>query len=197
MSRLYVLIVSMLLIYHGWRRALLSIFLIVLSQFFRYIANDVDRIGWNITNRQQGKEISESTKTYQSLMLYLLVGLTQLLNLMLIYQAYHLGGAKWLSGTFVSLMIIEVLYFQIRRVNRRVEFEQASYGFRDKGVFSDGSESISPSERSKEDKTKKKLDKLKQMAEEGEISQKAYKRTRDKFLIDGVMDPNRMDGVDD
>jgi hypothetical protein len=73
---LYVLIVSMLLIYHGWRRALLSIFLIVLSQFFRYIANDVDRIGWNITNRQQGKEISESTKTYQSLMLYLLVGLT-------------------------------------------------------------------------------------------------------------------------
>ncbi|MXY57288.1 MAG: hypothetical protein F4Y41_12995, partial [Gammaproteobacteria bacterium] len=37
----YVLLVAMLFVYHGWRAALLALFLVGVSQFFRYIANDV------------------------------------------------------------------------------------------------------------------------------------------------------------
>ncbi len=76
-------------------------------------------------------------------------------------------------------------------VNRKVEFEHASYGFRDKGVFSDGPESISPSDQAREAKLDRKLEKLREMAEQGQISQRAYEKTRDRYRIHGVMDDDR------
>ena len=188
----YVLIVSLLFIYHGWRPALLGLFLIILSQFFRYIANDVDRIGWKISKQEHGEGITESTRGYQVRMLYLLVGLVQLQNLALIYQGYVLAGLTWTVGTLAGLAFIEILFSRVRGVNRRVEFEQASYGFRDKGVFSDGPESVSPSDRVKRDKLERKLDRLGEMAEKGQISQKAYEKTRDRYRIHAVMDDDRI-----
>ncbi len=190
----YVLIVSLLFIYHGWRPALLGLFLIILSQFFRYIANDVDRIGWRISKQRQDEGITESTRGYQVRMLYLLVGLVQLQNLALIYQGYVLAGITWTVATLVGLVFIEILYSRVRGVNRRVEFEQASYGFRDKGIFSDGPESVSPSDKAKKDKLERKLDRLREMAEKGQISQKAYEKTRDKYRIHRVMDDDRILG---
>ena len=124
-------------------------------------------------------------------MLYLLLGLLQLVNLALIYQGYVLAGITWALGTLAGLVFIELLYSQVRGVNRRVEFEQASYGFRDKGVFSDGPESMSPSDRAKKDKLDRKLERLREMADEGLISQKAYQKTRDRYRIHGVMDDDR------
>ena len=190
----YVLIVALLFVYHGWRPALLGLFLIILSQFLRYIANDVDRIGWRISKQTQGEDIAKSTKGYQARMLYLLLGLVQLLNLTLILQGYLLAGITWALGTLGGLVLIEVLYSRVRGVNRRVEFEQASYGFRDRGVFSDGPESMSPSDKANEDKLERKLERLREMAEQGQISQKAYKRIRDRYRIHGVMDDDRFLG---
>ena len=98
----YVLLVAMLFIYQGWRAALLALFLIGVAQFFRYIANDVDRIGWRMSNEWSDEPIAESTKRYQSRMLIALVGLAQATNLALIYQAYHLGDLRWMLPTLVG-----------------------------------------------------------------------------------------------
>ena len=184
----YMLLVAMLFVYHGWRPPLLALFLIALSQFFRYIANDVDRIGWRMSNESSLEAISASTKRYQKRMLVVLAGLVQALNAALIYQAFHLGSLPWMLPTLAGLVLIEVLYFRIRSVNQRVEFEQASYGFKDRGLLSGGPEPMRPPGRAKRDKLDRKLNELKSLLDEGRISQKAYEKARDKHRIRAVME---------
>ena len=46
---IYLLILGLLVVYYGWRPALLSLFLVGLIQLFRYVAFDVDRIGWQLS----------------------------------------------------------------------------------------------------------------------------------------------------
>ena len=181
----YVLLVAMLFIYHGWRAALLALFLIGVSQFFRYIANDVDRIGWRMSNEWSDEPIAESTKRYQRRMLVALAGLAQALNLALIYQAFHLGDLRWMLPTLLGLVLVEVLYSRIRGVNRRIEFDEASYGFKDRGPLGRGPDAMRASNQAKLDG---KLDRLKALAEEGRISRKAYEKARDKHRIRSVME---------
>ena len=181
----YVLLVAMLFVYHGWRAALLALFLIGVSQFFRYIANDVDRIGWRMSNESSDEAAGETTKRYQKRMLLALAGLVQALNLALIYQAYHLGDLRWMLPMLIGLVLIEVLYFRIRSVNRRIEFEEASYGFKDRGPLSRGPEAMRESNQARLDR---KLEELKALADEGLISRKAYEKARDKHRIRSVMD---------
>ena len=183
----YLLLLAMLFVYHGWRPALLALFLIALSQFFRYIANDVDRIGWRMSNEQTTETITEATKRTQKRMLVVLVGLAQALNLVLIYQAFHLAGVPWMLATLAGLALIEVLFARIRSVNRRIEFEQASYGFKDRGPLG-GPETLSPSDRARQDKLDRKLEELKTLVDEGQISQKAYEKARDKHRVRAVME---------
>lgn len=181
----YVLLVAMLFIYQGWRAALLALFLIGVAQFFRYIANDVDRVGWRMSNEWSDEPIADSTKRYQSRMLIALVVLAQAINLALIYQAYHLGEVRWMLPTLVGLALIELLYTRIRSVNRRIEFEEASYGFKDRGPLSGGPGAAGASNRAALDR---KLDRLRALADEGEISTKAYEKARDKHRVRGVME---------
>ena len=183
----YLLLLAMLFVYHGWRPALLALFLIAVSQFFRYIANDVDRIGWRMSNEQTTETITEATKRTQRRMLVVLVGLAQALNLVLIYQAFHLADLPWMLATLAGLALIEVLYARIRSVNRRIEFEQASYGFKDRGPLG-GPETLSPSDRARQDKLDRKLEELKTLVDEGQISQKAYEKARDKHRVRAVME---------
>ena len=180
----YVLLVALLFVYHGWRPALLALFLVGVCQFFRYIANDVDRIGWRMSN-ELGDSAGETTKRYQRRMLFALAGLVQALNLALIYQAYHLGGLRWMLPILIGLVLIEVLYSRIRSVNRRIEFEEASYGFKDRGPLTRGPEAMRASNQARLDR---KLDELKTLADEGLISRKAYEKARDKHRIRSVMD---------
>ena len=180
----YVLLVAMLFVYHGWRAALLALFLIGVSQFFRYIAGDVDRIGWRMSN-ESDESVGETTRRYQRRMLFALAGLIQALNLALVYQAYHLGDLRWMLPTLVGLVLIEVLYSLIRSVNRRVEFEEASYGFKDRGPFTRGPEAMRASNQARLDR---KLGELKALADEGLISKQAYEKARDKHRIRSVLD---------
>ena len=46
----------------------------------------------------------------------------------------------------------------------------------------------------KEDKLERKLERLREMAEQGQISQKAYEKIRDRYRIHGVMDDDRFLG---
>ncbi|MDE0190431.1 MAG: hypothetical protein OXQ90_03660 [Gammaproteobacteria bacterium] len=180
----YVLVVAMLFVYHGWRAALLALFLIAVSQFFRYIANDVDRIGWRMSN-ESDEAAAETTKRYQRRMLFALAGLIQALNLALIYQAYHLGDLRWMLPILIGVVLIEVLYSRIRSVNRRVEFEEASYGFKDRGPLTRGPEAMQASNQARLDR---RLEELKTLADEGLISRKAYEKARDRHRIRSVMD---------
>lgn len=181
----YVLLVAMLFVYRGWRAALLALFLIGVAQFFRYIANDVDRIGWRMSNEWSDEPIADSTKRYQRRMLVALVGLAQAVNLALIYQAYHLGDLRWMLPILAGLALIEFLYSRIRSVNRRIEFEEASYGFKDRGPLSGGPNAMRASDQARLDR---KLERLEALAEEGRISRKAYEKARDKHRIRSVME---------
>ena len=180
----YVLLVAMLFIYQGWRAALLALFVIGVAQFFRYIANDVDRIGWRMSN-ESDESVGETTKRYQRRMLLTQAGLVQALNLALIYQAYHLGDLRWMLPTLVGLALIELLYSRIRSVNRRIEFEEASYGFKDRGPLSGGPGAAGASNRAALDR---KLDQLRALADEGQISTKAYEKARDRHRVRSVME---------
>ena len=175
----------MLFIYHGWRAALLALFLIGVAQFFRYIANDVDRIGWRMSKEWSDEPIDDSTKRYQGRMLMALIGLAQAMNLALVYQAYHLGDLRWMLPTLLGLAVIELLYSWIRRVNRRIEFEEASYGFKDRGPLGGGPDALRLSNQAKLDD---KLARLKALAEEGQISTKAYEKARDRHRVRNVME---------
>jgi uncharacterized membrane protein len=190
-SGIYILIIALMFIYQGWRPGLLTVFFLGLSQFFRYIANDVDRIGWTIKTQKNGNQkITESTKAYQVQMLYILVILTKLQNIAIIYQVYFLAGTKWMISTFVGLSIVELLYMQIRSVNKKIEFEQASYGIKDRDLFFEGPELISKPPEKPTLTLEEKLAELKKMSEQGQISKKAYEETRDKYLIRKVMRKN-------
>ena len=81
----YALFLGLLLVYYGWRPALLSLFLIGLIQLFRYVAEDVDRIGWRLSQENIEGE-KEGIIRHRNKLRYLLLTLMLLLNLGLVYQ---------------------------------------------------------------------------------------------------------------
>ena len=188
----YALLLGVLFVQHGWRAALLALFLLAVAQFFRYIANDVDRIGWDLANRRQGQQegTNERTAQYQSRLLWLLFGLAQAVHLALIYQAALLGGMDRALATLLGLAFVELLFALVRKVNRQTAFEQASFGLEEPAL------SGRPGAPHRWDETQRaklsrKLDQLKKMAEEGEISERAYRKARDKHLVRSVMEEER------
>ena len=184
----YLLILTLLLIHRDWKAALMALFLIVLAQFFRYIGDDVDRIGWQLS-RQSGEPRpgGEDATVRQKHMHRLLFGLTQLPNLALIGHGYWLGGERWAIALAIAVVAIEFLHTRIRKVNRAVAFEQASFGFVERGLF-EGPESIARLQETKERRIEERLATLERMAEEGLISRKAYEKARDKARVRLVLE---------
>lgn len=184
----YALLLGLLFVQCGWRAALLALFLVAVAQFFRYIANDVDRIGWDLGRRaSQG---NERTARYQSRLLWLLFGLTQSVHVALIVQAAMLGGTDRAGATLLALVLVEVLFGLVRKANRQTAFEQASFGLEEPALAGRGTGPTrwDDTQRAKLDH---KLERLKKMAEEGEISERAYKKARDKHLVRSVMEQER------
>ena len=184
----YALLLGLLFVQWGWPAALLALFLVAVAQFFRYIANDVDRIGWDLANR--GSPSSERTVRYQSRLLWLLFGLTQAVHVALVVQAALLGGADRALATLLALALVELLFALVRRANRRTAFEQASFGLEEPALAGrrTGSSRWDDTQRAKLDRQ---LERLREMAEEGEISERAYKKARDRHLVRSVMEQER------
>lgn len=185
----YLLILTLLLIHRDWRAALMALFLIVLAQFFRYIGDDVDRIGWQLSRHSnKPRENADEARHRQTRMHRLLVGLTQLPNLALVGHGHWLGGPVWAAALLVGVVAIELLHARIRKVNRAVAFEQASFGFAERSLFADGPESIARLKETKERRVEERLATLERLAEEGLISRKAYKKARDKARVRLIME---------
>ena len=181
----YALLIALLLVEHGWRAGLLGLFFVVVAQFFRHIASDVDRIGWNLERGDDDGETAPAVRQ-QARLFWLLVGIAQILNLALIAQAFTLGGPVRALATLLALALIEVLFSRIRQVNRRVEFQQASYGLGE-GPLQPNT-TTGPWDEARLQRLNSRLDRLKAMADAGEISQRAYRKERDKWRVQSVMD---------
>jgi len=171
---------GMLLIFQGWRPALLTAFLIALIQWLRHIASEVDRIGWVMSQSQPSEEETED-RAYQTRMLVLLFVLIQLLNAGIIYQIYVISTCTWALIGALVILVIEVFFLQIRGVNRRINYKSASYGIKDYSPLAAGASAL------KHKEIDDKLARLKNMAANGEITQKAYEKVRDRALIDRIM----------
>jgi len=125
---IYLCLIDILLINHGWTSALLAVFLIGVGQFFRYIESDVDRIGWVARTREVEGD-AEEVHRYQRRMLCLPVAVIQALNLVVVLELYWVASWQLAAGGFAGLVVIELLYSRIRSVDRRIEFQPVRYGF--------------------------------------------------------------------
>ncbi len=175
---LYTLLLGLLLVYSGWRPALLSLFLIGLIQLFRYVADDVDRIGWLLSQEHIEGE-KEGIIQHRTKLQYLLLTLMLLLNLALVYQVYLVSSWQHAMVLLIGLILVELMFRQIRATNRQIDYKSPLYGIKHPGPIPTGPASSRLEEQ---------LATLKQMAESGEISQKAYEKVRDRALIKRVMD---------
>ena len=199
---LYILLLGSTLVFFGYKAALLSLFIIAVIQLFRYIASDVDRLGLIIDSNQieEASELSEDnqktdqalqeknksiTRQYQSKMYFLLVSLIQIANLGLVYQIYSLSSEKYTLATFLGLLVVELLFRLIRKLNHDLNYEIASYGIKEAHPLSYSADSEWPNNvpADTDDRLDRQLAKLKGMAERGEISQAAYEEVRDRELV--------------
>jgi MFS family permease len=174
----YILLLGLLLVYYGWRPALLSLFLIGVIQLFRYVTNDVDRIGWLLSQENIEGE-KEGIIQHRTKLQYLLLTLILLLNLAIVYQVYLVSSWRQAIGLLIGLILVEMMFRLIRATNRQIDYKSPLYGLKHPDPITTGPESS---------RLEEKLAQLKQMAESGEISQKAYNKTRDRELIKRVMD---------
>ena len=185
----YVLLLGMVLVFTGLRPALLTFFLIALVQLFRYIAGDVDRLGWVMDNKEVSGE-QEDTRSYQSKMLLLLFSIIQISNLAIVYQTYQISTGSWAFLAFIGIFAIELMFMKIRKINHEVDYELASYGLKDNGPICHGAnaQDFNESKFTKEnEEIDKKLETLKLMVDKGELTQKAYEEVRDQQLIKRIM----------
>ena len=188
----YTLLLAWTLVFHSWKPALLALFFIVVGQFFRHIASEADRLGWRLdTNGPHGTSASAdpdaTTRTYQKRMLWLFASLTQLPNIALVAQAWHLSALNWAAAMAGSLVAIELLYLLVRHLNQQTAFREASYGFKDRNPLTDGPTPINESRQHREAEVERKLEELRKLMEAGRISQKAYEKARDRHRVRVVM----------
>ncbi len=174
----YTLLLGLLFVYYGWRPALLSLFLIGLIQLFRYVADDVDRIGW-LLSRENIEGQQEGIIQHRTKLQYLLLTAILLLNLAIVYQLHLVSSWRQAIVLLIGLILVEMMFRQIRATSRQIDYKSPIYGMKHPGPMTSGPESS---------RLEEKLAKLKQMAERGDISQKAYQKVRDRELMKTVMD---------
>ncbi|MCY4095837.1 MAG: hypothetical protein OXG05_12030 [Gammaproteobacteria bacterium] len=189
----YIAIVIGSLLLIAWQAGLLVLSLVALSQLFRYVASEVDRIGWLLQtqnlddDRTPDDEVqSNRTNKLRRNLLGLLTLLVQLPNLALIIYVYEHVGLLWSVSSLLLLGLIESMFQEIRRVNRKVAYREASYGFQDRSMLSTSHHDVTRQGRAAtlEDR----LEQLEALVDEGKISRASYEKARDKYWIRHVME---------
>ena len=171
----------------GWQASLLAIALIALSQLFRYIASEVDRIGWVLRTANHDEAESRATTRLRRTLLLLLILLVQLPVVGLFLFVAMRETMVWSVSMLVALIFIELMFQEIRRVNRQVAYRDASYGLDERPPLVPGHANNDLNER-KDVALQDKLDRLERMMEEGLISRKAFEKACDKYRVRAVME---------
>lgn len=175
---IYLLILGLLVVYFGWRPALLSLFLVGLIQLFRYVAFDVERIGWQLSQPNIEGETAEVVQ-HRTKLQFLLQTLILLLNLVVVLQVYFVASWQQVIALLIGLTVVEMMFRQIRNTSRQISYGSPLYGINHSGSMTAALETS---------RLEEKLAELKQMVEREEISQEAYEKVRDRELIRRVMD---------
>ena len=184
-ASIYVGLVSVSFFGLNWQASLLTLGLIALSQIFRFVADEVDRIGW-VLQSEDVESASMQASRYRRWLLLLLVVLIQLPNLALIWFIYE---SSFVSDAILFLILIlfaEVLFLEVRRVNRVIAFREPSYG-RNFGILQGGSKESDPVEPGRDEDLESRLRVLEKLASDGRISHQAYEKARDKYWVRRVM----------
>ena len=184
---IYVVLVASAVMIADWQSGLLVFACITLSLVFRYVADEVDHIGWVLRNDEIKEGEYQETARIRRWLFGLLVLLVQLPNLALVGYVFVSFGLFWSALVLVLLALAEAFFLEIRRVNRKVSFREASYGFKDRPVAIVGS-AIEAADPGRGAELSDKLSKLRELMKEGEISEKAYAKARDKYLVRHVME---------
>ena len=125
----YTLLLGLLLVYYGWRPALLSLFLIGLIQLFRYVANDVDWIGWLLSQENIEGE-KEGIIQHRTQLQYLLLTFILLLNLAMASQVYLVSSWQQAIVLLIGLILVAMMFRQIRATNRQIDYRSPIYGIK-------------------------------------------------------------------
>ena len=189
----YITVVVGSLVLINWQAGLFALGLVGLSQLFRYVASEVDRIGWLLQTQNtedDGSRLDEdqdlSTNKLRRNLFRLLALLVQLPNIALIIYVYGNVGMLWSVACVAALALIELMYQEIRRVNRKVAYREASYGFQDRAMFT--SDQTGGTREGQDAALKDRLERLEQLVDEGKISRKGYEKARDRYWIRHVME---------
>ena len=171
-----------------WYPLFVTVFLILLAQSLRYIASAMDRIAFHSSNKESGPTEAQTSSTasiVSSIILWLLV---QACNAFIILTAMNLGSVLSAIKVGIALVCVEVAYLVIRAINRTISYESASFGIADRSIFRDGPIPAHSSINRERERINRRLQTLHEMVEKGEISQRAYSKARDKYLVKQVME---------
>ncbi|MCY4129817.1 MAG: hypothetical protein OXG15_11355 [Gammaproteobacteria bacterium] len=186
-AALYIVVIVATLVLIGWQAGLLAVGLVALSQVFRYVASEVDRIGWVIRSQNDDEQEIGGTTKLRRRLFALLTLLVQFPNIALVVYVYTNIGLTWSVVLLIALMAVELLFQEIRRVNQKVAYREASYGFQDRSLLTTGQQGVG-SQEGRDVTLTDRLDRLEKLVDEGKISRKGYEKARDKYWIRHVME---------
>ena len=190
----YISLIIGMLVIGSWLAGFVTLGLVLLAQSLRYIASAMDRIAYSVSKRRQSEESatgSQLTPILSSILVWILI---QGCNTAIALYALNLGGTESLVRVLAVLVFIEATYLVLRLVNRRIEYEPASFGIADRNVLRTGPVPYENLAEREKERIERRLQRLKELADKGDISERAYLRARDKYLVRYVME-SKSDGL--
>ena len=121
------------------------------------------------------------------LLISLLVVLVQAPNIAIVVLAYVQVEVFWFIVCVGLVVAAELLFLEVRRVNRQVAYREASYGRHE--PFAPGAPVGAQSSHDRASAAlQDRLDALEQLAKEGKISSRAYENARDSYWVRHIME---------
>lgn len=191
----YIALIIGMLVIGSWLAGFVTLGLVLLAQSLRYIASAMDRIAHSISRRDQGGGGAPKSRVTPILSAIFVWVLIQGCNAGIALYALNLEGTQSSIRVLAVLVFIEAIYLGLRFVNRRIAYEPASFGIADRNVLRTGPIPYENLAEREKERIERSLQRLKDMAEKGDISERAYLRARDKYLVRYVME-SKSDDLD-
>ena len=188
-ATIYIGLLAWVFLSVGWLSSLLVLGLIALSQIFRFIAEDVYKIGLAIQDDDLPSTNNEATR-FQRLLRVLLAFLVWLPIVAIVLYLVFTGGDWLYYSALFGLVLAEWLFLEVRRTNRAIAFREASYGLNPSTVAL-GTPEHESVDKARDEDLEARLATLKTLVDEGKVSQAAYEKARDKYWVRRVMNPRQ------